>query len=122
MQRIALGISDFKILRDNKAYFIDKSFFIKEVIDENFQTILLPRPRRFGRYDISIIPKDLSKKAIIMEFKTIRVKENKDTALDSAIKQLVEKKYETEILKRGIKDILRFGVVFDGKQVWIREV
>ncbi len=76
----------------------------------------------YGRYDISIVPKDLSKKAIIMEFKTIRVKETKDTALDSAIKQLVEKKYETEILKRGIKDILRFGVVFDGKRVWIREV
>ena len=76
----------------------------------------------YGRYDISIIPKDLTKKAIIMEFKTIRIKENKDTALDSAIKQLVEKKYETEILKRGIKDILRFGVVFDGKQVWIKTV
>ena len=76
----------------------------------------------YGRYDICLIPKDLSKKAIIMEFKTIRVKENKDTALDSAIKQLIEKKYETEILKRGIKDILRFGVVFDGKRVWIKTV
>ncbi len=78
----------------------------------------------FGRYDISIIPKDLSKKAIIMEFKTIDdfYEETKEEALDSAIKQLVEKKYETEILKRGIKDILRFGVVFDGKRVWIKEV
>ena len=78
----------------------------------------------FGRYDISIIPKDLSKKAIIMELKTIDdfYEETKEEALDSAVKQLVEKKYETEILKRGIKDILRFGVVFDGKRVWIKTV
>ena len=75
----------------------------------------------YGRYDISIVPKDKNKKAIIMELKSIRKKENKDTALNSAVKQIIEKKYETEILKQGITDIIKFGLVFDGKRVWIKE-
>jgi hypothetical protein len=74
----------------------------------------------YGRYDISVIPKDKSKKAIIMELKTIDEFENetKDMALESALKQINERKYEAAVLKRGIKDILKIGVVFDGKRVW----
>jgi hypothetical protein len=77
----------------------------------------------YGRYDISIIPKDKSKKAIIMELKTIDEFENetKEQALKSAVKQINERQYETAILKRGIKDILKLGVIFDGKRVWAKE-
>jgi hypothetical protein len=74
----------------------------------------------YGRYDISIIPKDKSKKAIIMELKTIDEFENetKETALESALEQINERQYESAVFKRGIKDILKIGVVFDGKRVW----
>ena len=80
----------------------------------------------FGRYDISIVPKDIkdkSKKAIIMELKTIDEFENetKEMALESAVEQINERQYETGILKRGIKDILKIGVVFDGKRIWAKE-
>ena len=77
----------------------------------------------YGRYDISIIPKDKTKKAIIMELKTIDEFENetKEMALESAVKQINERQYETAILKRGINDILKMGVVFDGKRVWAKE-
>jgi hypothetical protein len=76
----------------------------------------------YGRYDISIIPKDKTKKAIIMELKTIRKNETKDEALESALNQIEERKYETEILKRGINDIDKLAVVFDGKRVWVRQI
>jgi hypothetical protein len=77
----------------------------------------------YGRYDISIIPKDKSKKAVIMELKTIDEFENetRDMALQSALQQINERKYETSVLKRGIKDILKIGVVFDGKRVWAKQ-
>jgi hypothetical protein len=77
----------------------------------------------YGRYDISIIPKDKTKKAIIMELKTIDEfeEETKDMALESAVKQINERKYETAILKTGINDILKLGVVFDGKRVWSKQ-
>jgi len=76
----------------------------------------------FGRYDISIIPKDKTGQAIIMELKTIDKSEDetKEAALDNALEQIEEKQYETDIKKRGIKDIKKLGVVFDGKRVWIK--
>ena len=49
MQKLSLGISDFKTLKKENKKFIDKSLFIKEMINDVYQTILLPRPRRFGK-------------------------------------------------------------------------
>ena len=48
MPRFRTGTDDFKELRDEGGYFVDKSLFIKEVIEGNKVT-LLPRPRRFGK-------------------------------------------------------------------------
>ena len=74
----------------------------------------------FGRYDISIIPKDRKKTAIIMELKRIGLNEDKDSALKNALKQIEEKRYEVEILKRGITTITKLAVTFDGKRVWVK--
>lgn len=43
-----IGTDDFKKLRDDKGYFVDKSLLIKEIIGGN-DVILIPRPRRFGK-------------------------------------------------------------------------
>lgn len=74
----------------------------------------------FGRYDICLIPKDSTKRAIIMELKKIGMHETKDTALKNALKQIEDKKYETDIRKRGITAITKLAVTFDGKRVWVR--
>jgi len=47
--QIPLGLSDFKKLRENDSYYVDKSLFIKEVINRPTEVLLLPRPRRFGK-------------------------------------------------------------------------
>ena len=44
-----LGTSDFKKLIENNNFFVDKSLFIKEVINESSDVLLIPRPRRFGK-------------------------------------------------------------------------
>lgn len=49
MKKIAIGTSDFKTLIDEDCYYVDKSLFIKEIIDDGARVILLPRPRRFGK-------------------------------------------------------------------------
>ncbi|KJJ83403.1 hypothetical protein OMAG_002729, partial [Candidatus Omnitrophus magneticus] len=49
IQKLPVGESDFKIIIDNKFYYIDKTLFIKEIIDESAKVILIPRPRRFGK-------------------------------------------------------------------------
>ena len=49
MKKIAIGTSDFKKLIDEDAYYIDKSLFIKDIIDDGSDVMLFPRPRRFGK-------------------------------------------------------------------------
>ena len=49
MQGIGIGESDFKILRTKDYYFIDKSIFIKHILDNNSKIALITRPRRFGK-------------------------------------------------------------------------
>ena len=48
-QNLSIGISDFKSLREQAYYYIDKSLMIKEVLNDPSHIILLPRPRRFGK-------------------------------------------------------------------------
>ena len=49
MQGIGIGISDFKMLRLRNNYFIDKTMYIKDIIDNQSGVILVTRPRRFGK-------------------------------------------------------------------------
>ena len=46
---IGIGISDFKALRLRNNYFIDKTLFIKDIIDNQSGVVLITRPRRFGK-------------------------------------------------------------------------
>jgi hypothetical protein len=47
--KLPIGVSDFSKLRENDYYYVDKSLFIKEVINRSSEVLLLPRPRRFGK-------------------------------------------------------------------------
>ncbi|AZQ65239.1 hypothetical protein EI427_23790 [Flammeovirga pectinis] len=49
MRKFPIGISDFKRVRKDDYYFVDKSLFIEEIINSNASSILIPRPRRFGK-------------------------------------------------------------------------
>ena len=46
---IGIGQSDFKILRIKKNYYIDKTKYIKNIIDNESSVVLITRPRRFGK-------------------------------------------------------------------------
>ena len=48
-QGIGIGISDFKMLRMRDNYFIDKTLYIKDIIDNQTGVILVTKPRRFGK-------------------------------------------------------------------------
>ncbi|MCP4697608.1 MAG: AAA family ATPase [Gammaproteobacteria bacterium] len=49
MQQLPIGQSDFKKLREKGAYYVDKSLFIRKILQRPAEVILLPRPRRFGK-------------------------------------------------------------------------
>lgn len=46
---IGIGISDFKALRLRRNYFLDKTMYIKNIIDNQSGVVLVTRPRRFGK-------------------------------------------------------------------------
>ena len=49
MQGIGIGESDFKRLRIRNNYYIDKTMYIKDIIDNESRVLLVTRPRRFGK-------------------------------------------------------------------------
>ena len=82
------------------------------------------RESGFGRYDIMMIPHDPVKNpAIIIEFKVCSRtrKETLEDAVQSALQQITDKKYEAELLAQGIpkERIRHYGFAFEGKKVLI---
>ena len=47
---IPVGISDFRDIRENGYYYVDKSKMIKELLEDvGTKVTLITRPRRFGK-------------------------------------------------------------------------
>lgn len=49
IKQLPIGISDFKELIKENYHFIDKSSFIKDIINDGSKVIVITRPRRFGK-------------------------------------------------------------------------
>ena len=47
MPTIGIGVSDFKKLRTTNKYYIDKTLYIKDIIDNGSEIILITRPRSY---------------------------------------------------------------------------
>ncbi|MFR8356743.1 MAG: AAA family ATPase [Parabacteroides sp.] len=48
-KKLPIGISDYRKLIEEDYYYVDKTDFIRQVIEEGSLITLLPRPRRFGK-------------------------------------------------------------------------
>ena len=86
--------------------------------------VLSNRESGYGRYDVMVIPKDINKPGIIIEFKRARKTNKKsiEELINEAKKQIEDKKYEIELLNRGITNIKKLVIVFKGKEVFINDV
>ena len=87
-------------------------------LSENYE-VKSNKESGYGRYDVMIIPKDVAKLGIIIEFKKIDefLKTNIDEGTEVALKQIEDMKYEQELVQRGVKNIVKLAVVFKGKEV-----
>lgn len=90
-------------------------------IGESNYDIRSNRESGLGRYDIQLIPKKSALPGIIIEVKAA----DKDAGVElsklaqTALKQIDEKKYDTELCAQGVNDIIKYGVAFKGKNVEI---
>lgn len=48
-KKLPIGISDYKLLVSEDYYYVDKTDFIRQIVEEGSLITLLPRPRRFGK-------------------------------------------------------------------------
>ena len=84
------------------------------------------RESGYGRYDVMMIPREADMPAVILEFKLFSSKRGEKSLEDTAanaLKQIEEKKYDTELLDQGIpaERILKYGFAFEGKECLIRK-
>ena len=115
-------LSFYDINRKNEEA-VYQAFLLGILISLNEYEVISNQESGLGRVDIILLHKeDKNRLAIIMELKRInKFKEkSKDRALSDALKQIEEKKYEVNVKKRGYSNILKMGVVFDGKRVWVK--
>ncbi|MBB1534398.1 AAA family ATPase [Leptotrichia sp.] len=71
----------------------------------------------YGRYDLAMIPIKSNEKAYLMEFKISKTEKGMTLKAEEALKQIDEKKYDTRLKARGMKNILKIGIAFYGKKV-----
>jgi hypothetical protein len=74
------------------------------------------RESGLGRFDIVIIPKDTSTLGIVIELKSGTEREKLVKVAKTAFKQMNEKKYSEILKSSGIKEILKIGIGFCGKE------
>ena len=73
------------------------------------------RESGLGRYDVIIEPKNKNNRGYILEFKVVKDEKDLEKSSKEAIEQIIDKKYDTSLKERGIKDITLIGITFFGK-------
>ncbi len=73
------------------------------------------RESGLGRYDVIIEPKNKNNRGYILEFKVVKDEKDLENTTKEAIEQIIDKKYDTSLKERGIKDITLIGIAFFGK-------
>jgi hypothetical protein len=82
------------------------------------------RESGYGRYDVLMIPFKKEQPGFIFEFKKIEQPDENSAqeAMQSALQQIKEQDYATELRAQAVKQIWGIGVVVEGKQVWVNSV
>lgn len=74
-----------------------------------------------GRYDIQLLPKLKNMPGILIELKAAKnfSEEKLKHLSEAAFAQIEDRKYNTDLVAKGVKTILKYGVAFSGKKVEI---
>ena len=76
------------------------------------------RESGFGRYDIMLEPKDKNGNSFVIEFKVLDdlSETTIEQTIENAKKQIIDKKYEENLIERGFKNITKIVFAFKGKE------
>ena len=108
------GVDQYQKIYNDQANESDYMMSLMYIITSN-------RESGEGRYDISLCPRDSKMPGILIELKAASnasAKALRELA-DTALLQIKEKRYDTEMRTRGIQTVFKYGVAFSGKNVEI---
>lgn len=96
-------------------------FLLGMLINLSDYEVSSDREAGFGRYDILMRPKDVSRRGFVLELKRLLKSETAEQGLERALKQIANKQYAATLRAAGVKDVLCLAITFDGKRVWVKE-
>ena len=117
LQNILLKSTSYMDGKNENFYhglFLGMSFYL-----DNKYSVKSNREAGLGRYDVLIEPINKKERAFILEFNVTHSEKNLEKFSKEALEQIINKKYNIELIKKGIKDITYIGIAFYKKQLRI---
>ena len=117
LQNILLKSTNYMDGKNENFYhglFLGMSFYL-----DNKYLLKSNREAGLGRYDVLIETINKKERAFILEFKVTDSEKNLENFSKEALEQIINKKYNIELIKKGIKDITYIGIAFYKKQLRI---
>ena len=117
LQNILLNSTSYMDGKNENFYhglFLGMSFYL-----DNKYLLKSNREAGLGRYDVLIEPINKKERAFILEFKVADTNESLENFSKEALEQIINKKYNIELIKKGIKNITFIGIAFYKKQLRI---
>ena len=117
LQNILLKSTSYMDGKNENFYhglFLGMSFYL-----DNKYSVKSNREAGLGRYDVLIEPINKKERAFILEFRVTDSEKNLEKFSKEALEQIINKKYNIELIKKGIKDITYIGIAFYKKQLRI---
>lgn len=104
----------------NESFYHGMMLGLCAILSNQYQ-IKSNRESGLGRFDIQLIPLVKGIPGFIFEFKyTKDTHIDLDSLADLAIKQIEEKKYDTELLDAKVQSIVKIGIAFCGKKAVVK--
>ena len=122
LQKIMMQIVSFHDLaKEPEAFFHGLLLGFIASLQETHE-IKSNRESGLGRYDILLIPHDVSQLGIVIELKAKQPHEtiSLESLANMALEQIDEKRYTVEFTPRGITHILKIAIAFSGKHFVLR--
>lgn len=104
----------------NEGFYHGMMLGLRAVLSNRYQ-VRSNRESGLGRFDIMLIPRVKELPAFIYEFKyTKDEKADLEILADEALKQIDDKKYDTELSDLGIDNVVKIGIAFRGKTAVVK--
>ena len=105
----------------NESFYHGMMLGLCAVVSNRYQ-VKSNRESGLGRFDVALIPSTKTLPGFIYEFKfTSNAKADLNTLAEEALRQIEDKKYDTDLRLAGVTNIQKIGIAFRGKNAVVKK-